>query len=182
MSSIFTKLLLLQQQQGRWIILFACYLFFLFFSLLKRDPGQRGSDGPPCSHPARRLHPSTRWCTHTSRRSCYRLLRSGTGSAADSRLRKTPQGILGQKKKESMFFTHQSPVCEQFYMCVCVFSPTFCAAGSGPAWRARALSAGRVADAVVTAAAGLVTPLPVGTGGACCQRGATIPLPLRELC
>lgn len=152
-------------------------VILFFFSLLKCDPGQCGSDGPPCSHPARRLHPSTRWCTHTSRCSCYRLLRSGTGSAADSRLRKNPQGILGKKKIHSERRACFSPINH-----LCVFPPTHCAAGSGPAWRARALSTGWVADAVVTAATGLVTPLPVGTGGASCQRGATISSPLRELC
>lgn len=86
-----------------------------------------------------------------------------------------------KRKKHSEKRACFSPI-NHLFVCVCVFSPTFCAAGSSPAWRARALSAGRVADAVVTAAAGLVTPLPVGTGGACCQRGATISSPLRELC
>lgn len=80
--------------------------------------------------------------------------------------------------RKNVFFTHQSPVC---VLGVFVFSPTFCAAGPSPAWRARALPTGRVADAIVTAATGLVTSFPIGTRGACCQRATTISLPLHEL-
>lgn len=49
--------------------------------------------------------------------------------------------------------------------------PTFCAVGSGPARRAHTLPASRVADAVVTAATGLVTSFAIETGRASCQRG-----------
>lgn len=144
--------------------------------LLKCDPGQCDRPRPPSSYPAHRLRPSIRWCRRMSRCSCYRLLRSDTGSAADSQRRKTPQGILGQNIQKR----------HVFHLCVCwvffMFPPTFCAVGSGPTWRARTLSTGRVADAAVTAAAGLVTPSPVGTRGARCQRGTTTPQPLHELC
>lgn len=138
----------------------------LVSELLKYDPGQCESHRPPSPHPAHRLHPSIRWCTHISRWSCCRSLRSDTGSAADSQLHKTPQGIL---KKTCSPINHLF-VCWVF----CVFSPTFCAAGSSPAWHARTLSTGRVADAIVTAAAGLVTSFPIVPRGACCQRGTTI--------
>jgi len=46
---------------------------------------------------------------------------------------------------------------------------TLCAVGPGPTWRAHTLPAGRVADAAVTAATGLVTSLPVEASWACCQ-------------
>lgn len=81
-------------------------------------------------------------------------------------------------RKKHVFHPSITCLCAVFF----VFSPTFCAAGSSPAWCARALSTGRVADAIVTAATGLVTSFPIGTRGACCQRGTTISLPLHELC
>lgn len=46
---------------------------------------------------------------------------------------------------------------------------TFCAVGSGPAGRAHTLPTGRVADAIVAAATGLVTSFPIETGWARCQ-------------
>lgn len=46
---------------------------------------------------------------------------------------------------------------------------TFCAVGSSPARCAHAPAAGRVADAIITAATGLVTSFPIGPGWACCQ-------------
>lgn len=46
---------------------------------------------------------------------------------------------------------------------------TFCALGSGPARSADALPTGRVADAIVTAATGLVTSFPIETRRARCQ-------------
>lgn len=64
--------------------------------------------------------------------------------------------------------TPQSPVEPR--QCLCPASqPTFCAVGSGPARRARTLSAGRVAAAVVAAATGLVAAFPIGPGRASCQ-------------
>lgn len=53
--------------------------------------------------------------------------------------------------------------------CPVMCSLTFCAVGSGPAGRAHTLPTGRVADAIVTAAAGLVTSFPIETGWARCQ-------------
>ncbi|TNN66240.1 hypothetical protein EYF80_023579 [Liparis tanakae] len=46
---------------------------------------------------------------------------------------------------------------------------TFCAAGPGPAGCAHTLPAGRVADAIVTAATGPVTSFPIETGWARCH-------------
>lgn len=43
----------------------------------------------------------------------------------------------------------------------------FCAVGSGPARCARTTPADRVADAIITAATGLVTSFPIRTGWAC---------------
>lgn len=64
------------------------------------------------SYRVRRLCPSIHWHMNTSQCSCYRWLHSDTGSAADSLLRKTLEGILGKKTQEDIrhkgapLFTH----------------------------------------------------------------------------
>lgn len=61
-----------------------------------------------CTYPVHRPCPSTRWHIYTVRWSCCRKPHSDTGSAADSLLHKTRQGILGEKHTPSF---HPSISC-----------------------------------------------------------------------
>lgn len=120
MSKIFTKSAVAVATAGKLDYL-VCLLVFV---LLKHDPGQCDSDRPPSSYPAHRLHPSIRWCMHISHWSCHTLLRSDTGSAADSQLHKTPQGILGENiQKEHVFHPSITCLCAG---CFCVFTHLLC--------------------------------------------------------
>lgn len=117
------------------------------------------------SYPVHRLCPSIHWHMYIFRWSCYRWLRSDTSSAPDSLSHKTPRGILGEKYTCDLLFNlsyRQSP-----FAVLC--SLTFCAVGSHPARCANTLPTGRVADAIVTAATGLVTSFAIGTSWAHCQ-------------
>lgn len=105
MSAIFSKPAVAVATAGK-----LDYLVCLFvFVLLKYDPAQ--CDRPPSSYPARRRHPSIRWYMHISRWSCYRLRRSDTGTAADSQLHRSPQGILGEKPQKNCFLLVNQLLC-----------------------------------------------------------------------
>lgn len=105
---------------------------------------------------------------HIFHQFCYRWLHSGTSSAADSLLHKIQRCILGEKQRWLHFVTFSLPESWLFPLSL-LCELTLCAAGSSPAWSAFTLPAGRVADAAVSTATGLVTSRPIETSWACCQ-------------
>lgn len=124
------------------------------------------------SYPVHRLCLSTRWHMYIFRWLYYRWLHSDTSSAADSPLHKSLQGILGKQKQiQTQLPFDRLFSCQTDNKLSRLRKLTLCAVGSGPAWRAHTLPAGRVADAIVTAATGLVTSFPIETCWACCQDG-----------
>lgn len=122
-----------------------------------------------CTYPVHRPRPSTRWDIYTVRWSCCRKLRSDTGSAADTPPHKTQQGILGEKRIDKTMFRAFERLPYRLRLRSAPWPLTLCAVGPGPAHRASTASSGRMTDAFVTAATGLVTSFPIGTGRACCQ-------------
>lgn len=120
-------------------------------------------------YPVHRLCPSIHWRMCIFRWFCYRWLHSDTSSAAYSLLHKIQQGILGGKNTQKVILWPSIYLLYRRLVCSALCTLTFCAVGSGPAWRTDTLPAGRVADATVTAATGLVTSFSIEMGWACCQ-------------
>lgn len=121
------------------------------------------------SYPVHRLCPSIHWRMCIFHWSCYRWLRSDTSSAADSLLHKIQQGILGEKNTQKALLQPFIYLLYRPSLCSVLCTLTCCAVGPSPAWRAHTLPAGRVADATVTAATGLVTSFSIEMSWAGCQ-------------